>query len=386
MARVALRRRAGAPLASPFTDPRIPDGLPALLEQLLEDVDGFARVAGGTVLLKPNLNFLPSSFNPFALTDPRLLLALAAVLRARGARHVVVGEKPGQGRLSAECRELVAGRFALPPWLEWPDLDAEPRRAAPTRTRLLAPTLELPEPWLTADVVIDVPKLKTHTLTDVSLGMKNLFGLLRDDDRMRHHNEDLHPLLVDLLSVRPPDVTIVDALVGLEGQGPLFGAARPLDLLIASRDCVAADATAAWLMGFEPEAIEHLRLAGTHGLGEARLHALEFPALRPADVRAPFRRGDSWRNPVPEVTVVRGAAVPAGYANAISHSLERLAAEGRRPPPTTIYVGRFDGEPAPPGAIVFGDVTAGSLDPRGALVVPGHPPRAFTLYDLLRPA
>jgi hypothetical protein len=82
---------------------------------------------------------------------------------------------------------------------------------------------------------------------------------------------------------------------------------------------------------------------------------------------------------------VRGLDVPAGYLNALSHSLERLAAEGIHPPATRVYLGRF---PLPrtlePEAIVFGDITAGSALVGTACVLLGHPPPAFALYQVLR--
>jgi uncharacterized protein (DUF362 family) len=382
--RVALGRLAAPLASSPFDAPAPPPGLAALVDRVLDEaVDLDALVRGRTVYVKPNLNFLAgASFNPFALADPRVLLALVAALERRGAR-VLLGEKPGQRRRSAEAYALLASRFSLPPGVSCLDLDAVPRVTVATRTQLVARDVALPRPWLEADVVIGLAKLKTHTLSGVSLGMKNLFGLLSDDEKMRHHNEDLHAKLVDLLSVRPPDLTVIDGLIGHEGQGPLFGRARPLGLLFASTDCVAVDAAAAAVMGFAAHEVPHLRLAGEHGLGVTRLDALDFPGLAPAAVAAPFVRGDSWLNPVPAVEVVRGADVPAGYANGVSHSLERLAGEGRRPRPVRLYVGRFDGLRVPAGAIVFGDVTARSVEAAGARVLAGHPPRAFELYDVL---
>ncbi|HEY3357288.1 MAG TPA: DUF362 domain-containing protein [Polyangia bacterium] len=380
---VSLRRLATPLVSSPFDEPAVPPELEATLAAVCDDaVDTAALVRGRTVYVKPNLNFVAGASSPFAPTDPRVIVALCAVLRRHGAARIVLGEKPGQGRGSAAAYALLR-RFALPQSVACLDLDAEPRVTVASRTRLVAPALALPRPYLEADVVIDLAKLKTHTLTAVSLGMKNLFGLLRDEEKMRHHNEDIHPKLVDLLSVRRPDLTILDGLVGLEGQGPLFGTGKPLGLLIASADCVAADAAAAHVMGFEAAEIPHLRLAAEHGLGELRQGVMIFPALRPAAVRAPFTRGDLWANPVPTVEVVWGQGVPLGYANGVSHSLERLAVEGRRPAPTRVYVGRCEARPAGPAVIVFGDVTARSLAVDGARVIPGHPPRAFELYRVL---
>ena len=121
---------------------------------------------------------------------------------------------------------------------------------------------------VTESAVISAAKLKTHVNTTVTLGMKNMFGLLPDKFKGKYHLKGISKVVVDINTVLHPAVTVIDGFVGMEGNGPIDGTPVPMNLIIAGTDPVATDATAARIMGFNPLEIAHIRKASEKGLGK----------------------------------------------------------------------------------------------------------------------
>jgi len=128
---------------------------------------------------------------------------------------------------------------------------------------------------------LNLPKLKTHTMTTVTLGMKNQMGLLYHDDRRIHHNAmELHKLIVDIYEFVRPDFTIIDGKVAIvNGHYPLEARLDkyiiPMNILIGGDDTVAVDAVGARVLGYTMEEVEHLKIAHERGLGCADLEKIE---------------------------------------------------------------------------------------------------------------
>lgn len=115
--------------------------------------------------------------------------------------------------------------------------------------------------------IVSAAKLKTHMSTKVTLGMKNMFGLLPDKMKGKYHLRGISNVIVDINTVLKPALTVIDGFVGMEGRGPSNGTPVKMDLIIAGRDVVATDATASRIMGFDPHEIKHIRRAQEKGLG-----------------------------------------------------------------------------------------------------------------------
>jgi uncharacterized protein (DUF362 family) len=122
---------------------------------------------------------------------------------------------------------------------------------------------------VTESAVISAAKLKTHVDTDVTLGMKNMFGLLPEKFKGKYHLKGISKVLVDINTVLHPAVIVIDGFVGMEGNGPIDGTPVPMNLIIAGTDPVATDATAARIMGFNPYEITHIRKAHEKGIGKS---------------------------------------------------------------------------------------------------------------------
>lgn len=115
--------------------------------------------------------------------------------------------------------------------------------------------------------IVDAAKLKTHKATTVTLGMKNLFGLLPDKWKFRYHRKGISKVIVDITGVLPPSLVVIDGFVAMEGPGPVGGDPVRMDLVIAGRDVVATDIVGTKIMGFDPKDIKHIRMAVDQGLG-----------------------------------------------------------------------------------------------------------------------
>jgi uncharacterized protein (DUF362 family) len=141
---------------------------------------------------------------------------------------------------------------------------------------------------VTESAIISAAKLKTHMSTKVTLGMKNMFGLLPDKFKGKYHAKGINKVILDINTVIKPALTVIDGFVAMEGQGPTDGTPVKMDLIIAGKDVVATDATAARVMGFDPWEISHIRKAHEKGMGN--IDNIEIVGSKIDDVRQVFRR------------------------------------------------------------------------------------------------
>jgi uncharacterized protein (DUF362 family)/NAD-dependent dihydropyrimidine dehydrogenase PreA subunit len=126
---------------------------------------------------------------------------------------------------------------------------------------------------LDADIVISLPKFKTHGLTVMTGAIKNNYGILPGAQKARLHRiagtpERFHEMIVDVFRLRAPDLFIVDAVVGMEGNGPASPELRDIGLILASDNAVALDGVIATMMGLDPSRLRFLQKAKAVGLGD----------------------------------------------------------------------------------------------------------------------
>jgi uncharacterized protein (DUF362 family) len=225
-----------------------------------------ADVRGANVLLKPNL----VEFDPLTAinTEPRLIAAAVLAFRRLGAASVRVGEGPGHRRdvqdvvTRSGLAEVLAGVEA--PFV---DLNAAAVRRVTLRSHYTdLGELWLPTPVLDADVVVSMPKMKTHHWAGVTLSLKNLFGTLPGRvygwPKNILHWAGIEPSILDIAGAVRPSYAIIDGIVGMEGNGPISGEPVESGVLVFADDPVAADTIGASLMGSDPERIPYITEAG----------------------------------------------------------------------------------------------------------------------------
>lgn len=115
--------------------------------------------------------------------------------------------------------------------------------------------------------IVDAAKLKTHKTTLVTLGMKNLFGLMPNKWKFRYHMRGIENVILDINSAISPSLVVIDGLVAMEGEGPADGTPVDMGLVLAGRDVVATDIVGSRAMGFDPRKIKHISMAVEAGLG-----------------------------------------------------------------------------------------------------------------------
>lgn len=123
-----------------------------------------------------------------------------------------------------------------------------------------------------ADVILNLPKFKTHSLATFTGGVKNMYGIIPIGLRRRFHGDyikvdDFCQALVDIYSLAKPQLTIMDGIMAMEGEGPGSGQLRKLGLILASKDTVALDAVASQIIGLKPAEVLTTMFAGERGLG-----------------------------------------------------------------------------------------------------------------------
>jgi uncharacterized protein (DUF362 family) len=239
------------------------------------------QVRGRRVLLKPNL----VEFEPGTTINTHPLLVHAALEAFRGLGAIVaIAEGPGHRRGTLDLADA-AGYFDIIPDFE--DLFTDLNLDEVTRVRLPHPvspfrSLYLPNTVLGSDLLVSMPKMKTHHWTGATLSMKNLFGLVPGGvygwPKNVLHWAGIHQSIADLHSLFPRHFSIVDGIVGMDGNGPIQGKPKPVGVLVAGRDPVAVDATCCRIMQIDPARVWYLMLAGgLEGVAEQNIQQVGEP-------------------------------------------------------------------------------------------------------------
>ena len=264
------------------------DAVGPLVEQAFE---AFAPpLAGRRVLVKPNI-LGPCSPDEHVTTHPSLVRAAVEACRRRGAAETVVGDNPGMTAYGTTEHAARAAGIVEAADGCYRNIAELPRAVTGATPRM--DSLPVARAVLDADVVVNLPKMKTHVATGMTGAVKNTFGYVVGAAKTQLHA--LYPgpgafarAVLDVFALRPPEVSIMDAVWAMEGQGPSGGRPRFVGRLLAAADAVALDAVAARMMGFGPGEIPLLVAAGKRGLGETRLEAIDCEG--PADPIGGFRR------------------------------------------------------------------------------------------------
>jgi uncharacterized protein (DUF362 family) len=253
-------------------------------------VEHRVEVRGKRVVIKPNL----VEFDPGTTinTHPMLVHAALEGFRALGAADVRIAEGPGHRRGTLDLADA-AGYFETIPKFE--DLFTDLNLDDVSRVLLREPFSQLssvyfPNTALAADLLVSLPKMKTHHWVGATLSMKNFFGLVPGGvygwPKNVLHWAGIDECIADLHATFPRHFAIVDGIVGMEGNGPIQGNPKPVGVLVSGKDMVAVDATCCRIMKINPLAIHYLRLAaGMDHMEEDYIRQIGEPIK---NVQAPF--------------------------------------------------------------------------------------------------
>lgn len=289
---------AGKYVRNPDDIAKIKAAVGKAIELSIGSLDAIIK-PGQTVLIKPNLAFQapPESF---AVVDPRTIEAVVSYVKENSkASKVMIGDNPSLGMhvgrakpaFAASGMEEAARLGGVDEVIYFDESEVVPFDIPGAKIFKHAAVFK---PFLDADVVINLPKMKVHLAGTVTLGLKNWNGIIPNvhpsDQQQGAHRIDLGQKMADLYRVRKADLTIVDSIIGMEGQGPHAGSPIEMNLMVAGTDTVAVDAVTCSIMGFQPMEIPAVRCAGTDGLGEIDLAKIDVVGEKVADVMKHFKR------------------------------------------------------------------------------------------------
>jgi uncharacterized protein (DUF362 family) len=231
-------------------------------------VEHRVRVAGKRVLLKPNL----VEFNPHAPinTHPVFVAAVVEAFRSLNARSVGIAEGPGHRRMTFDLAEAAGFFSAIPRFEEtFTDLNTDDV----SRVTLVHPfstltELYLPHEVLGCDLLVSLPKMKTHHWVGATLSMKNLFGVVPGSvygwPKNLLHWAGIDECIADLHNLFPHQFCLVDGIEAMEGNGPILGSRKTAGVIVAGTHPPSVDATCCRIMQIDPNKIGYLRLAARH--------------------------------------------------------------------------------------------------------------------------
>ena len=252
--------------------------LAEILQRQFEHFRQHVPVTGKRVVLKPNL--VEFSRGKVINTDPRFVDGVIEFFKREGAAEIVVAEGPGHWR---NVQYLVnasgLGDVLRKHGVRFVDINHD----EPVKTINLGRTtgleyLYLSRTVLDADVFVSLPKLKTHHWAGATLSLKNLFGSLPGIcygwPKNELHWRGIPNSIVDIALTHMPHLAIVDGIVGMEGDGPLAGTAKPVGAVVMGIDLLAVDATCCRLMKLPPERLPTLRLAELKRVGNLKVESI----------------------------------------------------------------------------------------------------------------
>ena len=280
----------------------------AMVRDAVEIAGGWPVKPGDVVLIKPNLvtsmfflwysGKLTEEDFQGCFTDARVVRALAVMAKESGAKRIIVGEGPASG--DGWAAFMQSGYVAMVEDLEKEGvkvelLDFTDEPCTWVKSKGLAnPEYAVPQVVTEATCIISVPALKTHSMTGITLGLKNvavglLAGRVYGFFKYGAPHQKIPEWITDMCSIFKIHYTVVDGIWGMEGNGPLNGTPINMDLIVAGADPVAVDSVCTAIMGFDPKNIVHITMAAQNGLGVADLSQIAVEGEKIASVAKPFK-------------------------------------------------------------------------------------------------
>ncbi|MGB9856986.1 MAG: DUF362 domain-containing protein [Dictyoglomaceae bacterium] len=241
------------------------------------------------VLIKPNL-LMAIEPERAVTTHPLLIEVIVEIVKEKKAEEVYIGDTPGNTLSNIENLYLKTGMkdVAEKTGAKLVNFLKEGIVNIPNNGGIISsfPVSKIIEK---IDYIINVPKLKTHSFTLMTCAIKNIFGLIPGFNKSRMHAiapkpKDFSRLLVELFEKIKPNLNIVDAIIGMEGEGPSAGVPRRFGKIIVGYDAVAVDTIASLILGYKPVEIYTTVIAYKKGLGEMDLSKIEILGAKIEDL------------------------------------------------------------------------------------------------------
>ncbi len=371
----------------------------SLVNDALELLGGISQFVkpGSTVLIKPNQTVYYSA-EEGCTTDPLVVGALIRIVKRAGAARVQIAESSGGFFSSLQCMSITGmAAVAEKEGAELIDLgsDDTPNRTINIPGGRVIQSAPIPVPLLEADVIIDVPKAKTHHIEPVSGALKTWVGVVNPNWRNEHHGDlDMIGRFMDIMIVTRPTLCVVDALIAGEGDGPIANQPHWIGCILASTDPVATDTAICRLLGLDARKLNFASEAEERGLGVRE--PIEFVGKQLEEVAIAAWTGHTRSDYLPINFLIGKRVTLPGTTGHVKSILDSMLRRGElnhviwlKGTPT-IMVGEIDDplfeEHLREGPyIVFDDAAKPEykFDPR-VYFIPGHPVLQTALPELMR--
>ncbi len=268
--------------AHSYEIPSLKESLVSLLKPL-GGIESFVK-AGDRVLLKPNL-LTGSRPTKECITRREIVFCVAQLVQEAGGKPFL-GDSPAFGSAIGVAKNN--GYLPLLKELNLPIVEFSGKRYQTESENFSH--LRLSKEAMEADVVINLPKVKSHSQLTLTLGVKNLFGCVPGKMKAWWHmeagkdKERFTQMLVETAKMINPDLTIIDGIMGQEGNGPSGGEPRQIGVLGASTDVFALDRSFVEILNVDPQIVPTVATSLKMGLCSGSLEEINFPLLHPQNL------------------------------------------------------------------------------------------------------
>lgn len=369
------------------------ESIKTMLSDCLQDLGGIEQLVptGSRILLKPNMVVAkPNSTG--ATTNPLILDALIEHLVCTSPREIIIGESSEVGHDTMQAYKVTGVYDVAQKWnITLLDFKKDRQIYVDVPHGKVLKKVLIAETVRKVDYLIDLPILKVHSQTTVTIGMKNLKGCIPDQEKSRFHRLNLHQCISDLNTVIIPDLTIIDAsLCSLEGE--LGGLPVRLNTILAGTNVLAIDIVAASMLGYRIDEVEHLNLAAQAHLGPANLEEIKIISpTKLREVQPGQVTGKESHYYLPGLEVIEKGTC-SSCKGALLAAMRRLSSE-KRSPSCTILMGQRVREkeneivhnlkPTKP-LVSIGQCCSWVVDNYQGEQIKGCPVRAEAIYRYLR--
>jgi uncharacterized protein (DUF362 family) len=349
-------------------------GIKKALYKSIDLIGGIAAFIhkNDTVLVKPNLN----DFESF--TSPELVESLIELLFDHGIKNVFIAESTFGNEFITEKHFEKSGYYGIAKKfnIELINLNKSPVVEKTVKNPLILGKIRVAKDLERATKIINIPVMKVHYATGVSLCLKNLKGFLAKDEKKHFHEAGLDGAIVDLNNEIKTDLNIIDCTSCMEKMGPKGGDVFNLHLLIAGKNIEEVDSVGAEVMGYRIDEVVHLKKYIE--VNHLTAGGIDIVGEKLASVLRPFKRVD-LRHSIPKTVVIHDKNACSACVNALLVSFRFL--ENQSMEHFEIFMGNCDQGAPKGGYIAFGNC----CDMKGCdIEVKGCPPYPLVLNEKIK--
>ncbi|HSR11772.1 MAG TPA: DUF362 domain-containing protein [Thermodesulfobacteriota bacterium] len=362
-------------------------------EEIREKVRGAVSAVGGMgrfvkpgdlVILKPNL-VISMGAETGATVDWRVTKAVADLVKEQGGRPVIgescgtggdtekVFQKTGYTQLREKGYEVVDFKKIENVEMSIP--------GAKVIEKVLIPTLVRD-----ADVIVNIPKMKTHDQIPMSGALKNMKGALAEKEKNRLHKDGLNQGVAEINALLKPKLVVFDGIIAQEGLGPVFGDPVEMDLILAADDPVAVDAVVCRIMEIDPKEVLCIGYAEEMGLGTSDPERIEIVGRKIEEVRRRFKSSDEdmKKIAIPGFEILFDETSCTGCRNTVYSVIKDMQTKGllQKLEGVKVVAGAMEGLPDldRKDIVLVGACTA-KMREEGVRFAPGCPPRNYWVIE-----